>query len=156
MIDFTDKSPQTRYDIRIVLEQLIKATEVKDPKDKFALKIPKHTFAIEHIDYQRALNILNLLSEGNNLFVVLNERLKRLLRESDPLMTGWQSKNEELRRAYFKFNTTQEDLDKYFLIDIKDPNISEKLKQGKNLLDQVLNERDQATESELLKVIPKG
>src|SRR3989344_2015654 len=140
MIDLAKYSPGNKLLIKESLDILTSAVEVRDLRNKYALKIPIYNFTTKnHIDYQKALNILNLISQRGTLFIVLNEKQKRLLRESIPGSSRWQAKNEKLKKAYYQLNITEEDLKKYFLLEIKDSGILEKLNQEMILIDQTTN-----------------
>lgn len=135
MDNLANYSKENRLKIQISLEILINALELKHLKDKFALKVSQNKFLKKHIEYEEALLILTWISKQDPLFVILNKKLRRLLRESQPYMTDWQTKNDELKEIYYQFNTTEEDLRKYFLIEVKDQEAVNKLRQIKSNLE---------------------
>lgn len=141
MDNLANYSDENRRKVLISLEILINAFELKDPKDNVVLKIVQNKFTKEHMEYEEALWILALLGRKDSLFGVLNEKLMKLLRESEPHMTDWQKKNDELREFYYQFNITEEDLKGYFLLEVKDLATLAKLKKIKSTL-KIKNEED--------------
>src|SRR3989344_6572566 len=147
MDDLASYSLENRRKIKIVLELLIDALELKNPLDKFALKLPQNKIKKHDIEYYEVLRIFDWISQKGRLFTVLNEKHRRLVRESDPLMSDWEVKNVALKDVYYQLNVREEDLKEYFLIEVKDSGIKDKLRQIKDSIEVSLEDQQESESS---------